>query len=162
MPVRQAGFTNVFHADGTGKSLVEFVDRNFPAHEGLFIHLSGETIACDIAQALRKRGYSAERLVAYRANRVDGFSPDTRALISRGDVKAAIFLSQRTVSEFVRIAHEADLLSRVQQAEAFAMSSVIAKELERQGWHTIHIADSPSAGAVIACLQAQAQRLNLV
>ncbi|WP_162177026.1 uroporphyrinogen-III synthase [Hyphomonas jannaschiana] len=156
-----AGFTNVLVAQGTGTSLVDLIQKTYPKSRQLFIHLSGEHVALDIAQALKEKGYTAGRVIGYRANPVGSLTCNIRDLIGSGMMNAAVFLSQRTASEFLKNVDCYGLTSHAQRAEAFVMSPKIAEVLSQNGWDKVNISSTPSAEAVVACLERHARRLDL-
>lgn len=160
-PLECAGFNNILVANGTGASLVDLIRNTFPKSHGSFLHLSGEHVSLDIAQALKQRGYTASRVIGYRANAIGSFSVSTKQLIASGKAKAVVFLSRRTASEFLKNVRRAGLASQVRRAEAFVMSPNIAEIMDQNRWRKARVSSAPSAEAVIASLEKHASRLGL-
>ena len=67
---RDAGFQNVFAAEGNVNNLKELILQNFNPTEGKLIYISGEVVSSNLDQELILDGYSVDRIVNYRANEI--------------------------------------------------------------------------------------------
>ena len=68
---RNAGFQNVFAADGNVDNLKELILLNFNFSDGKLLYISGETISSDLDQELISKGYNIKRIINYRANSIE-------------------------------------------------------------------------------------------
>ena len=67
---RNAGFQNVFAAEGNVNNLKELILQNFNPTEGKLIYISGEVVSSNLDQELILDGYSIDRIINYRANEI--------------------------------------------------------------------------------------------
>jgi len=67
---RNAGFQNVFAAEGNVNNLKELILQNFNPTEGKLIYISGEVVSSNLDQELILDGYSVDRIVNYKANEI--------------------------------------------------------------------------------------------
>ena len=70
---RNAGFQNVFAAEGNVNNLKELILQNFKPSEGKLIYICGEIISSDLDKELISSGYTIERLINYRANAIEKY-----------------------------------------------------------------------------------------
>ncbi|WP_299793963.1 uroporphyrinogen-III synthase [uncultured Marivita sp.] len=80
-PLRKAGFSKVFQAEGDAKSLLSLILKNVTPTDGTIFYISGQDITADIAQLLVDRGYDAKRVVVYEARPSRALSAHTQDLL---------------------------------------------------------------------------------
>jgi uroporphyrinogen-III synthase len=73
---RDAGFQNVFAAEGNVNNLKELILQNFNSSEGKLLYVSGEIISSNLDQDLISNGYSVERVINYRAKPIEKYDDD--------------------------------------------------------------------------------------
>ena len=70
---RNAGFQNVFAADGNVNNLKELILQNFNPSDGKLLYISGEMISGNLDKQLISSGYTIERVINYRANSIEKY-----------------------------------------------------------------------------------------
>ena len=148
-PLRQAGFSRIFQADGDAKSLLDLILKEVRPTDGTITYLSGHNITADIAQDLVCRGYKARRVVVYKAEPAQTLSEATRDLISRRSIKCVIFMSYRTADFFTELCHSSGLSDCLGSATAAVLSDKVASGLIWNQWNEVQVAAAPSNDSII-------------
>ncbi|MDK3075658.1 uroporphyrinogen-III synthase [Sedimentitalea sp. JM2-8] len=151
-PLRQAGFSQVFQADGDAESLLHLILKEVRPTDGAIAYLSGRDITTDIAQDLVSRGYRARRIVVYGAAPARRLSDATQDLIRRRSIDCVIFMSYRTAHFFTELCHSAGLSDCLGSVTAAALSDKVASGLEGDRWKEVLVAEAPSSDAIITLL----------
>ena len=151
-PLRQAGFSQVFQADGDAKSLLDLILKEIRPMDGLITYLSGQDITTDMAQDLVCRGYKARRVVVYKAEPAHTLSLTTHNLIRRRIIDCVVFMSYRTAHFFTGLCHQSGLSDCLGSVTAAALSDKVASGLEQNQWKEVLVAHAPSNDAIINLL----------
>jgi len=143
------GFTNVASAGGTVADLVRLVVARLRPQGGRLLHVAGEVVAGDLADALRARGFTIDRIVLYDARPIAALSePTVRALCS-GTIDFALFFSPRTAAIFVELAKGAGLAAYCRAITAVSISPAADAALSALSWHDRQVAEKPRQGAML-------------
>lgn len=148
-PLKEAGFKNIIEAQGDAISLLQLIKDQYDPSLGLITYLSGQHITQDLARHLVLYGYNAERIAIYRANLVNQLSPDLIKRIRSRKIEAALFMSSRTASNFIRLCDDAGLSSYFKNMRAFVISKNVADCLKKTQWRRIITAKKPSQESVV-------------
>lgn len=149
---RAQGFEAVESADGAIEELTALALGTLDPKAGPVLHLSGETVAGDLAGMLRLAGFEAHRLVVYEARPVDSLGPRAVADLRRGRLDAVLFFSPRTAETFVRLAGAAGLAGKLGGVTAVAISDKAADACRTLSWRDIVVAASPDLPAMMMAL----------
>ena len=100
---RALGFARVTEAAGTVHDLVPIIAGQLQPKAGSVIHLAGETLAFDLAVALKDQRIAARKIVVYRAHPPKTLTIQTTQLMGEGALDAVILMSPRTATIFAQL-----------------------------------------------------------
>src|SRR5690606_33989151 len=83
---RVLGFRQVVEGPGDGRGLAGLIRAEVDPASGALLHLSGETLAFDLAGALQPAGFDVRRAVVYRAVPASGLPSDAVEALRGGHV----------------------------------------------------------------------------
>jgi uroporphyrinogen-III synthase len=149
---RAAGFPDVRSADGAGADLVALARGLDPA-AGALVHVSGEDIATDLVAALAEAGFSARRLIVYRARMTGALTRQAAQLLTNpapGD--SALFHSARGAESFGVLVRAAGLQTTLRSMRALCLSQRIASVALSLDFKQVRVADAPRESALLALL----------
>ena len=149
---RDAGFADVRAADGDAAALVRLACDALSPGRGPVVFARGETVAADIAGALRAAGFTVREAALYAARPATDAPPEIAAALGGGGVAAAAFYSPRTAQAFARLA--APWRAGLGACAAVAISANAAAPLAALGFGRILTADSSDAGAMLRAIAA--------
>jgi uroporphyrinogen-III synthase len=147
-----AGYPQVESAGGDAAALARLVAARLRPADGPLLFLRGETVAGDLAGALRAGGFALRETVVY-AMRETG-APDAPVLsaLRDGGLAAAVFYSPRAAERFA--ARAATLGAKLASTVAVAISAAAAAPLECCGFARIVVAGRPDGAAMRAAVAA--------
>ena len=150
--VRAQGFDSVESADGAIEELTALALGTLDPKAGPVLHLSGDTVAGDLAGMLRLAGFEAHRLVVYEARPAEALPPRVLAELRRGRLDAVLFFSPRTAETFVRLVKSAGLAGQLDSVVAVAISDKAADACRTLPWRSVLVAASPDLPGMMAAL----------
>ena len=145
---RSQGFTSVESAGGSATDLARLAARLDP-RKGTLLHICGNTVAGDLAGALRARGFTVERRVLYDARPIAALSPETTDAIRSHTIDFALFFSPRTAAIFARLADEASVANSCATIAALSISAAADAALGELPWRERWIAERPEQPALL-------------
>ncbi len=137
---RAAGFEVVGVTHGGAVALTEAVCAACDPKRGKLLHVSGADIAFDVAGALSRRGFEAERRVAYEACAAPA---PPAGLLAPAD--AILFHSARAARVFLAFGAPGAAHLR-----AVCISPAVAEVIAGLSWTDLALAATPTDGALIA------------
>jgi uroporphyrinogen-III synthase len=138
---KEAGFTHVHTADGSGEDLLKkFLQTIRKPIENPIIHLSGDVIRVDIVQALINNGLPARRVIVYKTEEAESLSPDVQNALKKGKIDTVLFYSPRTAHIFEKLCKAAKIDHCCTNLSAVCLSEAIKNELLDLPWKNINIA----------------------
>lgn len=148
---RAAGFTDVESANGDAAALAELVALRLKPGGGKLLLACGKRQGHALAAALRSKGFSVMRRVAYEARPVRDF-PRAAADALRGNLlHAALFMSAETAAAFVRrVPH--NLHPLLGDVLALAIGKPAADTLKPLPWRQVLTAPRPTLEDLLALL----------
>ncbi|MBN8532131.1 MAG: uroporphyrinogen-III synthase [Alphaproteobacteria bacterium] len=142
--IREIGFITVAWQP-TAEELVEVLKTS---KSRSFLYLSGDYISRDFGASLKPYGAAVQRVIAYRADPVSGFSRETLALLASGREVAVMFFSGRPIRIFL------DLLARHDLEDAASrMTALVIHPRYRDAcrdFAVCHAAAEPSQWGMVA------------
>jgi uroporphyrinogen-III synthase len=129
-----------------GKNAAEILQyclENLSSSAGKIIYLSGDVVTLDIAAELRKHGFDAERIIAYKQ------IPAKKIAADLSEITIASFFSSQTLLNFKALANDRDL----GKISCVCISEKVAQTARKMGWKNIHIAKKTNATGMIAAIQ---------
>jgi uroporphyrinogen-III synthase len=138
---RAAGFRDVTSADGDKEDLAALLRAREPKHA--LLYLAGEDRAGDAADW----GVPVLTVVAYRAVKVERFSPPVAAALAQNALDGVLHFSRRSAQAYVDCAARegGPALAPVH----FCLSRQVAQPLRAAGAATIRIAPRPDEAALL-------------
>lgn len=154
----EAGFQTVIRGPGTAAGLVPVILAHPISKAGPLVHLAGDHVAVDLADALGRAGANVAKIVAYRSLAVDALPAETDRDLRAGAIDAVIVMSPRTAKIW------RNLVTALPSFGASALvhvclSAPIATALSESDWQPrIEIAAAPTVQGVIAVIERLAPR----
>lgn len=149
MPLKDAGFTRTFEAEGHAASLLTLIKEKHESPKELITYLSGWHITQDIARVLAMQGFEAQRVISYKANAAKNISEATKVKIINGEIDIVIFMSFRTAFIFQKLCKQIHLNSYLQNICAVVLSQNVARGLNQTSWKNLIITEKPSQNSLI-------------
>ena len=100
---RNAGFQNVFAAEGNVNNLKELILQNFKPSEGKLIYISGEIISSNLDKELISDGYNVERIINYRANEIEKYNENFIEKLKLKMPEITYIYSQNSAINFLKV-----------------------------------------------------------
>jgi len=100
---RNAGFQNVFAAEGNVNNLKELILQNFKPSEGKLIYISGEIISSDLDKELISDGYNVERIINYKANEIKKYDESFIEKLKLKMPEITYIYSQNSAINFLKV-----------------------------------------------------------
>ncbi len=147
---RAAGFQVVLTGDSDGAALAQSIAASLDPRHGDLIHLSGETIAFDLAAALAPRGVRVRRVVVYRSVPVAELPAPVAADIAAGRIDAVILMSPRTARTWIERIGAAPLAGAARQIIHICLSDAVATPLRALGCAHVRVAIQPNSEEILA------------
>lgn len=149
---RTEGFASVASAAGDVADLIRLAVAELAPHQGRLLHVCGAAAAGDLAGALRRRGFAAERKVLYEARPSAALSPVAAHALQANAVDLALFFSPRTAGIFVLLAGEAGVGRSCAEIAALSISAAADAALGKLLWRERRIAERPDQRALLDAL----------
>ncbi len=147
-----AGFISVASAGGDAADLVRLASQNLRPQDGRLLHISGDTVAGDLAAGLHAHGFAVDRLVLYDARPVSALSLGATQALASGAIDFALFFSPRTAAIFVGLATDAGLGHSCSALTAVSISAAADAALAELPWRQRRIAPRPNQAALLEAL----------
>jgi uroporphyrinogen-III synthase len=148
---RAAGFTDVRIGEGAGDGIAALA-RALDPSDGAFVHVGGEDIASDVVNDLRAIGFTARRVIAYRARFASRLAPVALDLLTSPNAAAVMFHSARGAEAFISLARVARVARAAENFSALCLSARVANAAEPFGFKAIRVASRPRESALLALL----------
>lgn len=147
---RASGFSDVRSADGDAAALLSLALKTLRAQAGPVVYARGETVAADIAGALRAAGHAPLEKVVYAARPATAAPLDVAAALAAGAVSVAAFHSPRAARLFA--AFSAPWRDGLSACAAVAISENTASALAPLGFGRIVTAARPDGAAMMQAI----------
>jgi uroporphyrinogen-III synthase len=148
----EAGFSNVFNADGNAEALSKLVANTLTPEAGSLFLPIGQGQGANLAASLRQRGFRVLRRVAYQAVCVSALPEAAETHLQQRQLTAAMFFSGQTSRHFVHLIQAAQLSDAVRDVEAVSISERAAMALRPLPWRRISVAATPNQDAMLVLL----------
>lgn len=159
LAAREAGFAEVYSADGDAVKLGELILREVAPSAGALLHPSGHNIAGNLRERLGSAGYELRRTVLYDAVPAHAFSSATNALLRAGTLDAVLFFSPRTAETFARLVSESGMAPACEALTAFCLSPAVASAA-RLPWRSVRTAEAPNQEAMLEAVEQAAKQMD--
>lgn len=146
------GFTDVTSAGGDVGALAAVARMKLDPLAGALVHVTGSTVAGDLAAELASFQYVVRRCQLYRAQTVETLPEAARRALNEGGIDAALFYSPRTAAHFAKLVAAAGLEQDCRRLVACCLSTAVAKALTALTFAEIRIAEVPNQNSLFAVL----------
>lgn len=157
---RRFGFLDVLEGPGDGNGLASLMVSRLRPKAGLLVHLSGEALAFDLAEALAPLGFDVARHIVYRTVPAADLPEPVKTSLREGTLDTVILMSPRTAEAFLALAAQAGLLRQARSLAYICISEAVAARLAGLAPAAMHVALKPNAEEVLAVLAAKAPKLS--
>lgn len=147
---RALGFRTVLEGVGDGPGLADMIRAEVDPKAGPLLHLSGDKLALDFAEALHPDGYDVERAVVYRAEPANGLPAEAVEGIREGGFRGVILMSPRTARVYARLVKSSGIAAEACRLVHFCLSDAVAREAKALGSLEVAVAAKPNAEEMLA------------
>lgn len=147
-----AGFADVETGPGDAQALTEMIAARLGPEDAPIVHLRGQDAAFDIAEALRREGYSAQDHILYRAVERPTLEETARAALEAQRLDAAAVYSRKGADAFLRQIEAAHLTRAAAELAFAALSSAVAEGLMPLAPRRIAVAREPRETSLMSAL----------
>ena len=148
---REMGFTRVHVGPAAARDLVGVIQKEARPQDGRLLHLSGETLAFDLAPALLD--FVLDRVVVYRAAPATALKPETRVKLADSSIDIVVLLSPLTAKTFVSLVVADGLTQQVRRLDYVCLSAGVAVQLAPLASDKVHMAAAPNAHATFTLIE---------
>ncbi|HET8995260.1 MAG TPA: uroporphyrinogen-III synthase [Acetobacteraceae bacterium] len=149
---RQAGFAQVFSADGDAQALSHAVRQQVNPAAGALLLATGRHNGGELAQQMRQAGYRVLRRVVYSAEPRETLEPEAVAALDQGRIRSALFFSAETARHFVNLVRPFPLMASLRAVDAVAIGQAAGMALEALPWRRVRVAARPNQDEMLALL----------
>ena len=146
----ELGFADVRIGAGTGRDLAVLIPATARVEAGALLHLTGEHIAFDLAEALSRHGFDVRRAVLYTARENAAAGPALAGLLAAG-LDGAILMSPRTAQVFAGLI-EGVPPAHIRGLTCYCYSQAVAKPLETVPGLRLSVAAHPNEADLLAII----------
>ncbi len=147
---REAGFSEVFSADGDVEALASLVQAKLEPSNGSLVHIAGTEVAGDLAGRLSGAGFTVRREVLYESEPANSLSPSAIAAIKEERIDAVLVYSPRTAATLSRLIRKARLVRDCRRIELLCLSPAVAEAAHDIPWARTRLASEPTQEAMLA------------
>ncbi len=149
---RIAGFTQIESAKGGSIELAALIARSTRPADGAVLFPAAETVAGDLAAALREDGFEVRQVTAYRATPIIRLAAPVRAAMADRKIDAILFYSERGAGTFTDIVKREALAGALADIRLLALSSQVARPLGGLSPSRTEVAAEPTEASLFALL----------
>ncbi len=146
---QEAGFQQVFSADGNVESLAALIVRTIGPVSGPLLHVAGSVTAGDLSGELQRLGYQIVRKAMYESRMSEELSTRTTQIIRNGAVDCIALFSPRTARTFARLAEHSGILDCCGDMSVVCLSPAVAVAVNGIPWRQTLIASEPKFEALM-------------
>lgn len=147
---REAGFSEVFSADGDVEALASLIQAKLDPASGDLVHIAGTEVAGDLAGRLTGAGFTVRREALYESEPANSLSPSAIAAIKEERIDAVLVYSPRTAATLSRLIRKARLVRDCRRIELLCLSQAVAEAAHDIPWARTRLASEPTQEAMLA------------
>ncbi|WP_010299871.1 uroporphyrinogen-III synthase [Candidatus Odyssella thessalonicensis] len=145
---KAAGFETIFQVNRSAHEILEHIVKECPKDSSHFAHICGSVVYVDLADALTKLGYKADKIVIYEVDAAHSLTPEAEKIMRAGLIHQVPFFSLRTAEVFVEIAKKSEWADEIPKITALAHSEAIARCLRQLHWKEVIVVPGLSADRI--------------
>jgi|GEM_PF-1528993 len=152
---REQGMKNVTATGEKVSELADYIATNLKPEKEHILYLSGADITTDLQDVLHD--YKIVRLVTYRADMTEAFSPDVIKEIGKEAITGVIFFTQRSTAAFMNCIKQANLEIHLKSLRAYCLSDAVAETLSPTLFKSVAIAAHPTVKSMVDLVVAKSK-----
>jgi len=149
---RSHGFTDVRCGASDGAALAAFMLAALADTKRPLLHLCGEIVEDKARHILNQNDIEVISWVAYRADAVDDFSPETHQLFKSHSLTAIPLFSPRSAQILTSLITKNHLATVCSSIVALGLSQAVVDVLQILPWKEVRVAKAPSEEKMIESL----------
>lgn len=149
---REMGFDEVRAGPGDGSGLAAVIRATRDPARGVLLHISGETLAFDLAAALAPDGFTVRRTIVYRSAPAGRLPPRVADRLRDGSLDAVTLMSPRTAETYTRLVASAGLVEAARALVYVCLSPAVAERLSPLAPAEVLAPTTPSTEEMLALL----------
>ena len=136
---KKFGYQNIYSASGNVNNLKEIILQNFKTSEGKLLYVSGEIISVELDRELIKENYSIERLIVYRAKKVDKFEDNLIEQLKKNMPEIVYIYSQSSAASFLDLIKNYNLKNHWMNTNLMCLGEKTSSVLNEIKWKKIFL-----------------------
>ena len=146
---RQAGFTDVYSADGDKHDLRDLVRQALNPNNGFLLRLAGYTHRDTLVEELSLAQFTLRSVQLYAVQEIDHLNADTIQALNDATLDGVLFFSPKTASRFYKLVAKQGLSASCRSLTAWCISENAARVLDGLSFKEIAIAERPTQKALL-------------
>lgn len=151
---KKKGFESIYVAERSAQELLEKIVQESHRDKSLFLHLRGDKVHVDIANALNHVGFHAEQIIVYETQAIQEFSPHVKTLLKDNLISLIPFYSQRTAEVFVDLVKKtfnpSEITSLFANIISLVHSESVAQKAKDLPWKSMEVVSNLEANQINA------------
>ncbi len=143
------GFKRIISGDSDAETLVKIITEKLDPTQGCCVYFCSNHVAYPVEEKLQKFGFSCVSNEIYQSEAVEDFSAENIKQLKNGNVRVALFYSERTAEIFVKLAKKHALEAILMEMEAYALSAKVMRKIRALQWKKTAAARLPSETALL-------------
>lgn len=146
---KSVGFETIFQVNRSAQEILERIVHECSRDTSHFAHICGSVVHVDLADALTKLGFKADKLIVYETEAAQGLTSEAEAIMQAGLIQQIPFFSLRTAEVFIELAKKSEWADQLPHVTALAHSEAIARTLRQLSWKEITVVPDLSAERIM-------------
>jgi uroporphyrinogen-III synthase len=139
----ELGFTDIEHADGDSKALVDFIKAKYSPPNDSFIYAAAPITAGNLQEGLQKCGFNIRKIEVYEALPAEKLSDECITKLKQQAFDLIVFYSPRTAEVFASLITKHALEQTLITTRAFCLSKNVAEPIKKLQFAKINVAKKP-------------------
>lgn len=149
---KDLGFSTVIAGPGTGTDLVPVIAGYSGSKSGRLVHVTGDHLAFDLADALRPHGIALRTLPAYASVAAETLPGKTTVALAARTIDAVVLMSPRTAATWARLTASLPDKPSLTDVTHICLSAAVADAISGMPDVKTVIAEKPNADAIISAV----------
>lgn len=146
---KAAGFETIFQVNRSAQEILERIIHECSKDSSHFAHICGSVVHVDLADALTKLGFKADKLIVYETEAAQSLISEAETIMQAGLIQQIPFFSLRTAEVFIELAKKSEWADQLSGVTALAHSEAIARILKQLSWKDIIVVTDLSAERIM-------------
>lgn len=152
---KSMGFTDVRSASGTAKDLISLVTQKASRKKGILWYLSGDIIKENIAEILKKKGFSSKRQIVYNIKEVETLPSVLLHDLQMKAFSHVLFFSPKTTNIFIKLLKKNRLEAVATEMTSLCLSQNVLQKAKKIHWKKVWVSPKPTVNKMIEYFNAK-------